>query len=110
MICTFTESGRQPTTTLWCHCSVLSAETDKFQAQLADVEALRIAPLRESLGALTADIAARDESIAAQQAIAAGLQAQITQLEAALETKRSKKRAYKTAFAGKVGSGSDNKN
>jgi len=80
----------------------LSADKDNLQAQLADIEALRIVPLYKSIDSLTADIAARDDSILAHQSSIAALQAQIGRLEAALDVKRGKKQAYKIAFIGKV--------
>lgn len=83
-------------------CSILTAERERLQTQLADVEALRIIPLYKAIDSLTADISGRDNSIAAQQDSIAALQAEIKKLEEALELKRSKKRAYKTAFTGKV--------
>ncbi len=89
-----------------CNCSILTADKTQLQTQLADVEALRIMPLYKSIDSLTADIAARDDSIVVQQVSIAALQAQLTQLEEGLEVKRSKKRAYKTAFTGKVSASS----
>jgi len=59
----------------------LSADKEHLQAHLADVEALRIMPLYKSIDSLTADIG---------------------RLEAALDVKRGKKQAYKSAFTGKV--------
>ncbi|DBA74307.1 TPA: hypothetical protein ACH3X1_011082 [Trebouxia sp. C0004] len=82
--------------------SILSADKEHLQAQLADVEALRIVPLYKSIDSLTADIAVRDDSILAHQGSIAALQAQIGRLEAALDVKRGKKQAYKIAFTGKV--------
>ncbi|KAL0054846.1 hypothetical protein WJX82_003177 [Trebouxia sp. C0006] len=82
--------------------SILSADKEHLQAQLADIEALRIVPLYKSIDSLTADIAARDNSILAHQSSLAALQAQIGRLEAALDVKRGKKQAYKTAFTGKI--------
>lgn len=83
-------------------CSTLEAEKEQLQTQLADVEAMRIAPLYKSIDDLTAVIAAQDGSIAEQQSSIAALQDQIAQLEQRLETKRGKKQAYKVAFVGKV--------
>ena len=83
-------------------CSTLEAEKEQLQTQLADVEAIRIAPLYKSIDDLTAVIAARDGSIAEQQGSIAALQDQMLQLEQRLETKRGKKQAYKVAFVGKV--------
>ncbi len=80
----------------------MRADKEHLQAQLADIEALRIVPLYKSIDSLTADIAARDNSILAHQSSLAALQAQIGRLEAALDVKRGKKQAYKTAFTGKV--------
>ena len=81
----------------------MSADKEHLQARLADVEALRIAPLYKTIDSLTADIAARDDSILAHQGNIAALQAQIGCLDAALDVKRGKKQAYKIAFTGKVG-------
>lgn len=80
----------------------MSADKEHLQAQLADVEALRIMPLYKSIDSLTADIAAKDDSILAHQGSIAALQTQIGRLEAALDVKRGKKQAYKSAFTGKV--------
>ena len=85
---------------LWC--SILTADKERLHAQLADVETLRIAPLYKSIDSLTADVEAKSEGLVTLQASIAALQADIAQLETKLEVKRGKKRAYKTAFVGKV--------
>lgn len=84
------------------HCSVLETDKHGLEAQLADIEEVRIAPLQTSIEGLTQDIAARDTSLAEQQSRIAELAAQVADVEQRLELKRSKKQAYKQAFAGKV--------
>lgn len=82
--------------------SILTADKERLHAQLGDVETLRIEPLYKSIDSLTADVAAKSEGLATLQASITALQADIAQLETKLEAKRGKKRAYKTAFVGKV--------
>ena len=87
---------------LLCCCSILTADKERLHAQLGDVETLRIEPLYKSIDSLTADVAAKSEGLATLQTSITALQADIAQLETKLEAKRGKKRAYKTAFVGKV--------
>ena len=84
------------------HCSVLETDKHGLEAQLAEIEEVRIAPLQSSIEGLTQDVAARDKSLTEQQSRIGELVAQVADVEQRLELKRSKKQAYKQAFAGKV--------
>ena len=81
---------------------MLEADKHDLEAQLAEIEEVRIAPLQANIEDLTQQVAARDTSLAEQQSKIAELVAQVADGEQRLELKRSKKQAYKQAFTGKV--------
>ena len=83
-------------------CSALEADKQGLQAQLAEIEEVRILPLQASIESLNQEVAARDGALAEQQGRIAELEKQVADAQQQLELKRSKKQAYKQAFAGKV--------
>lgn len=83
-------------------CSVLEAGKGDLQAQLDDIEQARILPLQAIIDGLQQDVRGRDDALIEQQSRIAELQGQAEEAQERLETKRSKKQAYKQAFSGKV--------
>lgn len=83
-------------------CSVLEDDKQNLQGQLAEIEEVKIAPLQANIAVLNQEVATRDAALAEHQSKIAELEAQCAVVKEQLELKRSKKQAYKQAFAGKV--------